>query len=71
MTRPRHAKHALYATIEFSTHVSHPWGTLVKQHLLKSECACNIHWHASNAHQTRSVRIQCACKAIVTGEELI
>ena len=54
---------------------THAWGTLqkqcwiifvtnhIKQHLIKSERAWNVHWRASNARQTRSERIQRACSA--------
>ena len=38
-------------------------GTLLKQHLIKSERAWNVHWRASNARQTRSERIQRARSA--------
>ena len=59
MIRPRHAKHALQSPIERSTRVSHTLGA----RLIKSERAWNVHWRASNAHQTRSGRIQHACSA--------
>ena len=36
---------------------------LLKQHLIKSERAWNVHWRASNARQTRSERIQRARSA--------
>ena len=58
MIHPRYAKHALQARIERSMRVSH---TLLKQHLIKSELAWNVHWRASNTHQTRSECIQRAC----------
>ena len=57
MIRPRHAKHALHARF------THAWGTLLKQRLIKSERAWNVHWRASNARQTRSERIQRARSA--------
>ena len=47
----------------FNARFTHAWGTLVKQHLIKSERAWNVHWRASNARQTLSERIQRACSA--------
>ena len=47
----------------FNARFTHAWGTLVKQHLIKSERAWNVHWRASNARQTRSERIQRVCSA--------
>ena len=38
--------------------LTHPWGTLPKQYLIKSERACSVHWRASNVRRTRSKRIQ-------------
>ena len=55
----------------FNARFTHAWGTLLKQHLIKSERAWNVHWRASNAHQTRSERIQLACSARETYSERI
>ena len=47
----------------FSTRLTHAWGTLLKQYLIKSERAWSVHWRASNVRQMRSKRIQQACRA--------
>ena len=47
----------------FSARLTHAWGTLLKQYLIKSECAWSVHWRASNVRQTRSKHIQRACSA--------
>ena len=47
----------------FNARFTHAWGTLLKQHQMKSERTWNVHWRASNAHQTRTERIQRACSA--------
>ena len=47
----------------FSARLTHAWGTLLKQYLIKSERACSVHWRASNVRRTRSKRFQRACNA--------
>ena len=47
----------------FSARLTHAWGTLLKQYLIKSERACSVHWCASNVRRTHSKRIQRACNA--------
>ena len=47
----------------FNARLTHAWGTLLKQYLIKSERAWSVHWCDSNVRQTRSKRIQCACSA--------
>ena len=45
----------------FSACLTHAWGTLLKQYLIKSERAWSVQWRASNVRQTRWKGIQCAC----------
>ena len=51
----------MLSTSKCSTRVSH---MLLKQYLIKLECACSIHWHAKNVCQTRSKRIHGTCYTV-------
>ena len=48
----------------FNPRLTHAWGALLKQYLIKSERLWSVHWHTSNVRQTRSKHIQCACKSM-------
>ena len=55
--------HAIGAQQTFNERLTHAWGTLLKQYIIKLERACSAHWRALNVRQTRLKRIQCACNA--------
>ena len=66
VTSQTHYAQATGAQQRFNACLTHAWGMLLQLYLIKSKCACSVHWRASNVRQMRWKCIQGACNACGT-----